>query len=156
MIKPQNYKKFSISITHFPILFVILHLSKHKTNLKSLLIEFLAEEGYRYNETDFGLEFKSNGLTILFINSSNDEQIFQLILPGIYEMNDENELAVLQATNKVSYEFKVVKAYVDNDNDVNVSFQILADSTPELNELLPRAIRMLEQARADFYHNLGV
>lgn len=126
------------------------------SNLKSLLIEFLAEEGYRYNETDFGLEFKSNGLTILFINSSNDEQIFQLILPSIYEMNDENELAVLQAVNKVSYEFKVVKAYVDNDNDVNVSFQILADSTPELNELLPRAIRMLEQARADFYHNLGV
>ena len=126
------------------------------SNLKSLLIEFLAEEGYRYNETDFGLEFKSNGLTILFINSSNDEQIFQLILPGIYEMNDENELAVLQAVNKVSYEFKVVKAYVDNDNDVNVSFQILADSTPELNELMPRAIRMLEQARADFYHNLGV
>ncbi|MBQ9466518.1 MAG: YbjN domain-containing protein [Muribaculaceae bacterium] len=126
------------------------------SNLKNLLIEFLAEEGYRHKETNFGLEFKSNGLTILFINSSNDEQIFQLILPGIYEMNDENELAVLQAANKVSYEFKVVKAYVDNDNDVNVSFQILADSTPELNELMPRAIRMLEQARADFYRNLGV
>ena len=126
------------------------------SNLKSLLIEFLAEEGYRYNETDFGLEFKSNGLTILFINSSNDEQIFQLILPGIYEVNDDNELAVLQATNKVTYGFKVVKAYVTNSKSVDVSFQILADSTPELNELLPRAIRMLEQAREEFYRDLGI
>lgn len=125
-------------------------------NLMNLLIDFLDEEGYRHSETDFGLEFKSNGLTILFIRSETDSQIFQLILPDIYDVNDDNEFAVLQAANKVSYGFKVIKAYVTRSRTVDVSFQILADSTPEIKEFMPRAISMLEQARTDFYRNLGV
>ena len=127
-----------------------------ETNLKKLLEEFLANEGYRYEETDFGLAFKDDGLHVLFLDVEGDERYFTLLLPGIYEMNEDNELEVLRAVNKVSGDFKVVKAYVTDNGNVNVAFQILADSTPVVEDFVPRALHMLKQAREDFYRYLGL
>jgi len=41
-----------------------------------------------------------------------------------------------------------------DDRDVWVAFEILADSTPELADFVPRAISLLRAGRQDFYNRL--
>ncbi len=121
-------------------------------DLYEMLKDFLSDEGFKYTEEDFGLAFRYNELHFLFIKDEQDDQLFRLLLPGIYEKTEENELEVLRACNDVTYGIKVVKVFVTQNNSVSCSFEILADSTPVLNDFVPRAVRMLTLARDQFYN----
>ncbi|MBQ4367068.1 MAG: hypothetical protein II786_03170 [Muribaculaceae bacterium] len=126
-------------------------------NLNDLMLEFLRSEGYRPDVTDFGLAFKVEGLSFLFLKDDNDDQYFRLMMPGIYDINDDNEYEVLKALNETNASMKVVKLYTmgeDDDRDVWVAFEILADSTPELKDFVPRAISLLRAGRRDFYQRI--
>lgn len=121
-----------------------------------LMLDFLANEGFRPKEEDFGLVFKVEGLNFLFFKDDNDDQYFRLTLPGIYDVNDDNELAVLRAINGANAAMKVVKLYIlgeGDDRDVWVAFEILLDNTPDMG-FVERAINLLKAGRQDFYRRL--
>ena len=124
-------------------------------DLNKLMINYLAEEGYRPHETEFGIAFKSEGFNFLFFKDEDDEQYFRLMMPAIFVVTEDNEDMVLRAMNDVNSNIKVVKLYTMNmedeegNKDVNVwaAFEILADTTPELGDIVPRAITLLNGAR---------
>ena len=124
-------------------------------DLNKLMINYLAEEGYRPHETEFGIAFKSEGFNFLFFKDEDDEQYFRLMMPAIFVVTEDNENMVLRAMNDVNSNIKVVKLYTMNmedeegNKDVNVwaAFEILADTTPELGDIVPRAITLLNGAR---------
>ncbi len=124
-------------------------------SLNQLVIDFLAERGIAYREVEFGVTFKYNDLDYLFVNDDNDEQYFRLVIPYIHDFPRESRerLVVYNAMNTVNSAFKVVKAYVD-EGTVNVAFEILADSTPVVEDIMPRALGLLHRARKAFYHSL--
>ena len=127
-----------------------------------MMINFLAEEGFRPHETEFGIAFKSEGINFLYFKDSEDEQYFRLIMPAIFEMTEDNEEMVLKAMNDVNGNIKVVKLYTmdmedeegKKDVSVWVAFEILADTTPELGDIIPRAITLLQGARIAFLAKL--
>ena len=127
-----------------------------------MMINFLAEEGFRPHETEFGIAFKSEGINFLYFKDSEDEQYFRLIMPAIFEMTEDNEEMVLKAMNDVNGNIKVVKLYTmdmedeegKKDVSVWVAFEILADTTPELGDIVPRAISLLKAARIGFLSKL--
>lgn len=131
-------------------------------DLNKMMINFLAEEGFRPHETEFGIAFKIEGINYLYFKDTEDEQYFRLIMPAIFEMTEDNEEMVLKAMNFVNSNIKVVKLYTmemedeegKKDVSVWVAFEILADTTPELGDIVPRAISLLNAARVGFLSKL--
>lgn len=131
-------------------------------DLTKLIFDFLAEEGFRPHETEFGIAFKSEGLNFLFFKDDEDEQYFRLMMPAIFEVTEDNEDMILQAMNDVNGSIKVVKLYTmdmqDEEDKKNtsvwVAFEILADTTPEMADIVPRAITLLKGGRIAFLARL--
>ena len=131
-------------------------------NLTKLMIDFLAEEGFRPHETEFGIAFKSEGFNFLFFKDDEDEQYFRLMMPAIFEVTEDNEDMILKAMNDVNGNIKVVKLYtmeMENEDgkkstSVWVAFEILADTTPEMADIVPRAIALLKGGRIAFLTKL--
>ncbi|MBQ4005995.1 MAG: hypothetical protein II609_04445 [Muribaculaceae bacterium] len=123
-----------------------------------LLLEHLQNEGYRPKEESFGLVFKVEGLNFLYFRDEKDDQYFRLCLPGIFDVNNDNEYAVLKAMNGANASMKVVKLYIvgdeEEDRDVWVAFEILLDNTPDIGDFMDRAIGLLRAGRQDFYNRL--
>ena len=131
-------------------------------DLNKLIFDFLAEEGFRPHETEFGIAFKSEGFNFLFFKDDEDEQYFRLMMPAIFEVTEDNEDMILKAMNDVNGNIKVVKLYTMEMEDeeekkstsVWVAFEILADTTPEIGDILPRAITLLKGGRIAFLARL--
>lgn len=131
-------------------------------DLNKLMIDFLAEEGFRPHETEFGIAFKHEGFNFLYFKDEEDEQYFRLMMPAIFEVTEDNEEMILRAMNEVNSNIKVVKLYTmdmedeEGKKDVNVwvAFEILADTTPELTDIVPRSIALLKGARIAFLAKL--
>ena len=124
--------------------------------LNELLLDFLQEEGYRpkVDPEDGEITFKSEGLTYSYFPDENDDQYFRLMLPAIYDVNEDNKYEVLEAIDKTNFNIKVIKLYTVHDRSVWAALEILMDTTPEMNEIVPRAITLLRHARTDLYQNL--
>lgn len=131
-------------------------------DLNKLMMNYLAEEGFRPHETPFGIAFKSESVNFLYFKDPEDEQYFRLMMPAIFEVTEDNEDMVLHAMNDVNSNIKVVKLYTMDLNDENgnketsvwAAFEILADTTPELIDIVPRAITLLRGARVAFLARL--
>ena len=131
-------------------------------DLNKMMMEFLAEEGFRPHETPFGIAFKSEGLNFLYFKDEDDEQYFRLMMPAIFVVTEDNEDTVLSVMNDVNGTIKVVKLYTmdiededgKSEKSVWAAFEILADTTPELNDIVPRAIALLRGARIAFLSKL--
>jgi len=131
-------------------------------DLNKLMIDYLAEEGFRPHETPFGIAFKSEGTNYLYFKDDEDEQYFRLMMPAIFQVTEDNEDTIMRAMNDVNSSIKVVKLYTmemedeqgKKDTSVWVAFEILADSTPELADIVPRAINLLKGARLAFLTRL--
>ena len=131
-------------------------------DLNKMMMEFLAEEGFRPHETEFGIAFKSEGLNFLYFKDADDEQYFRLMMPAIFVVTEDNEETIMRVMNDVNGSIKVVKLYTMNLEDeqgkeetsVWVAFEILADTTPELSDIVPRALALLRSARVSFLARL--
>ncbi len=131
-------------------------------DLTKLMMDYLAEEGFRPHETPFGIAFKSEGINYLYFKDEEDEQYFRLMMPAIFQITEDNEDMVLRAMNEVNGNIKVVKLYTMEledeegkpDTSVWVAFEILADTTPVLNDIVPRAITLLQGGRLAFLAKL--
>ena len=131
-------------------------------DLNKLMMNYLAEEGFRPHETPFGIAFKSEGFNYLYFKDEDDEQYFRLMMPAIFEVTEDNEEMIMRVMNEVNGSIKVVKLYTmdleDEDGktepSVWVAFEILADTTPELKDIVPRAINLLQGARIAFLAKL--
>jgi hypothetical protein len=131
-------------------------------DLNKLMIEYLAEEGFRPHETPFGIAFKNEGINFLFFKDEEDEQYFRLMMPAVFVVTEDNEETVMRVMNDVNGSIKVVKLYTmdiededgKSEKSVWAAFEILADTTPELNDIVPRAIALLRGARIAFLAKL--
>ena len=131
-------------------------------DLNKLMMEFLAEEGFRPHETEFGIAFKSEGINFLYFKDEEDEQYFRLMMPAIFVVTEDNEETIMKVMNDVNGTIKAVKLYTMDMEDENgkketsvwVAFEILADTTPELTDIVPRALALLRSARIAFLAKL--
>lgn len=121
-----------------------------------MVMNFLRQQGFcpEVDEDNGNILFKYQMANFLFINNDEDEEFFQLLMPGIYDVTDDNRDVVLEAANKVNHSIKVVKACVINDS-VWLFFENLLDHTPEVEDIIPRALAILQGARQHFYQEIS-
>lgn len=123
-------------------------------NLKEMMMEYLREEGFCPKENEYGLDFKCEGRSFVFFFEENDERFFRLMMPNIFDVTDENHDIVLKALNETNSSMKVIKAYTPIPQAVWLSFEVLVDSTPVLDDIVPRALDMLRAGQQVFYETI--
>ena len=99
---------------------------------------------------NFGISFKFQMTNYVYMEDENDESFFNLLIPNIYDVSEENELEVLRAINNVNNSMKVAKLVISNDS-VWVCFENLLDKEHKMEELVPVAVSTLYQGRQRFY-----
>lgn len=108
-------------------------------------------------KNDLGLNFTYDGWNFLLWNDADDPLFFRLILPGVFDVTDDNFAKAIMACNKVNWDFKVVKAVLydfEDEHDkgaaVWICYEQQLDTEPQLEELIPRAIHSLISATDAF------
>ena len=86
-------------------------------DLNKLMINYLAEEGFRPHETPFGIAFKNEGFNFLYFKDEDDEQYFRLMMPAIFVVTEDNEDTIMKLMNEVNGNIKVVKLYTMDIED---------------------------------------
>ncbi len=120
-----------------------------------MVFEYLKSQGLVPKiDSDNDIVFKYQMLTFIYFNNDDDEQFFRLALPGIFDVTDENRVTVLEAMNETNRRMKVVKLYIPSV-DVWAATEIMMDSTPVLDDLVPRLLNILIGARKEFYDQIG-
>ena len=119
------------------------------------VLDFLKTQGFCPEVDEHGgIIFKYQMATFLFINNDEDEEFFQLAMPHIYQVTDDNRDIVLEAANKTNTSMKVAKISVMADS-VWAFFEILLDQSPDVKDIIPRALNILMGARQTLYENLN-
>lgn len=120
-----------------------------------MVFDYLRNQGLvpQYNQSG-NITFKYQMRSFLFFVDDDDAAFFNLTLPRIYEVTDDNRLAVFEAINEVNENTKVVKLTIANDS-VWCATEIMMDTTPELDDLIPRLLGILLTSREKFYKAIG-
>ena len=116
--------------------------------------QWLVSQGFQPEERSFGYHFRYQMLNYYIeYDQEEDDQYLRVIMPGIYDMDENNRLEVLSAANEVDSTRKVIKCFVPDDS-VHIAAELLVDQSPDLGDIIPRAIRMLQSGRDVFYEAL--
>lgn len=122
--------------------------------IKQEIKNYLISEGLQPKEEQFGFYFKYQMLSFLIHWDENDARFLQILLPSIFSVDENNREDVLETINKINIERKVVKCLLINDS-VSIVAEQLLDTTPNYQDIIPRTLGMLRQARDGFYENLS-
>ena len=121
-------------------------------NTSEKVFEYLKYQGLvpEYDEKG-NINYKYQMKSFFYINNDNDAPFINLTLPNIYEVTDDNRMAVFEAINQVNETTKVVKLTIASNDNVWCATEIMMDSTPELDDLFPRLMNILLTSREKFY-----
>ena len=121
-----------------------------------MVLDFLRKQGFcpEVDENNGNILFKYQMAGFLYINNDEDQEFFQLIMPNICDVTEENRELILEAANSNNKGIKVVKTCVFNDS-VWLFFENFLDSSPDVSDILPRALNALQGARQEFYKQLS-
>ena len=130
--------------------------------LYDLVLEYLQNKSYCPKEEDYGIVFKVEDLNFNYIREPGDDQNFLLCLfaATVTDVNNDIELAVLKAMDETNASVKGVKLYYNvggiegEYRHVWLAFDILLDKTPDIGNIIDRAIFLLLGAREYFYNLL--
>lgn len=128
-------------------------MALNKTRLDEMFY-YLSGQGLRPEKRDYGLYFRYNMLNFTIYWDEDDAEFLKINLPGIYQVNYDNLADVLLACNAVNLKRKVVKAYIVDGESVHVAAEQLLDTSPDYDDVIPRTLNMLVQARDIFYQEI--
>lgn len=115
---------------------------------------WLRQNGVPFNEEVFGLAFKYQGANFIIANNDNDPLYFQLIMPGIYDVQPGEKVKVLEVANSLTREIKCLKVVIQDGGSVWLMTEMFIDSTPELDDFMERLFAILHGGRVKFYSKM--
>lgn len=122
-----------------------------------LLLDFLSEEGFRPKlDEDQDIVFKCEGRNFLCFPSEKDEKFFQLVMPFIFEVSEDNREMVLDVCNEVTRGMKVAKCVITDaeESSVWLLYETYVDDPSNLGEVFSRALSTLFTAYQEFTDNI--
>lgn len=131
---------------------------------RELVVKFLKENKIEPENTEYGLRFFLENWSFLLWDDPDDPTFFRLTLPGVFDVTDDNFAEAIIACNQVNMDYKVVKALIysfdgekEDEEEMNVwiCFEQVLDSTPEVSDLMPRAVNSMINAAHDFVQKMS-
>lgn len=118
------------------------------------MIEFLRSQGFKYElDEDGDLFFKYQMRNFLYYANDDDQGFFQIAMPAIFDVTEDNREAVLEAANSVTASIKVAKVVIIGEK-VWLFAELLLDSTPVYDDIVPRVLDILMGTQQQFYEAL--
>lgn len=122
-------------------------------NINDELLEYLATEGLRPHKEEFGIHFRYQMLDFLIFWDEGDDHFLRVSIPNIFDVDDNNRFDILMVCNEINKERKVIKA-IATDDSVWITAEQLLDQTPVYQDIIPRTLGMLLEARTEFFEKL--
>lgn len=125
-------------------------------NQKEIILEQLNALGFEFVELgDAGFVFKYNDLNYLYMPDEDDEQFLRIAIPHLFEVTEENRMAVLDAMHETGLMLKYAKVCIMYENAAWAIYEHRLTSTDNLAELSEHIIRVLEAAAHVFYKKIN-
>lgn len=125
-------------------------------NQKEIIIDQLKAMGFEPVELgDVGYVFKYEDMNYLYMPDDDDEQFLRIVIPHLFEVTDENRVAVLDAMHGTGLMLKYAKVCIMYENAAWAIYEHRLTSTDNLAELLEHIIRVLEAAAHVFYKKIN-
>lgn len=125
--------------------------------VKGQVMGWLKSKGILATKNELGLNFTYQGWNFLLWNDADDPLFFRLVLPGVFDVTDENYAKSIMVCNNVNWNYKVVKAVLyefDDGRNIGASiwmcFEQSLDSVQQVDYLMPRALHSLLSAAEVF------
>ncbi len=116
------------------------------------LHEYLAQEGFLPEKTEFGLQFRSESLDFIHFRDDNDELFYNLFFPQIFKAEEGTQADVMTAINNANLQTKVAKGALHPDNFVWVGVECVLSENYDLSDILHKTLNMMKYYREVFYH----
>jgi hypothetical protein len=116
------------------------------------ILEILYQLGFQPELVDenFGYRFEYEGLTILYTPEDEDAHTVCFMIPGIFDISDDNRVAVLEAMVKLAGRMKFVQPVIMSDS-VWLNYQHFLSSQEPTPEVLEHMIRVLAVSTIQFH-----
>lgn len=125
-------------------------------NQKEIILEQLNAMGFEPVELgDAGFVFKYEDLNYLYMPDEDDEQFLRIAIPHLFEVTEENRVAVLEAMHETSLLLKYAKVNIMYESATWAVYEHRLTTTDNLSELLEHIIRVLEAAAHVFYKKIN-
>ena len=125
-------------------------------NQKEIILDQLKAMGFEPIELgDAGFVFKYEDMNYLYMPDDDDEQFLRIVIPHLFEVTDDNRVAVLDAMHETGLMLKYAKVCIMYENAAWAIYEHHLNSTENLPELLEHIIRVLEATAHVFYRKLN-
>lgn len=119
--------------------------------IKDDVLSALSALGFIPEEIEeFGYRFDYEGLTIVYSEEEEDTKCLSLMVPNLFDITDENRVAVLETMVKISGTVKYVQPHIMFDNQVWINYQHYLGDDEVTPELIEHMIRVLTYATIKF------
>lgn len=99
----------------------------------------------------FGCRFEYEGLTIVYSIDDEDSKCVTLAVPDVFDISDDNRVAVLEAMVKICGKLKFVQPHIMFENQVWLNYQHYAGDNEVTPELIEHMIRVLAFSTITFH-----
>lgn len=114
-------------------------------NQKEIVLGRLKAMGFEPAELgDLGYVFKYDGVSYLYMPDDDDEHFLRIVIPQLFDVTDENRVAVLDAMHETGLMLKYAKVCIMYEDAVWAVYEHRLNSNDNLSELLEHIIRVLE------------
>ena len=125
-------------------------------NQKEIILDQLKAMGFEPIELgDVGFVFNYEDMNYLYMPDDDDEQFLRIVIPHLFEVTEENRVAVLDAMHETGLMLKYAKVCIMYENAAWAIYEHRLASTDNLAELLEHIIRVLEAAAHVFYKKIN-
>ena len=100
----------------------LMEKNKKSQSLCQQVTVILRKLGFKYEKTEDDLRFVYEGINMLIMFTPDDNYL-GILVPGILDVNEENELSVLQVVEKINNQLKYVKAFLPHRNSLWLSYE---------------------------------
>lgn len=119
--------------------------------IKDNVLSALSALGFIPEEIEgFGYRFDYEGLTLVYSEEEEDTKCISLMVPNLFDITDENRVAVLETMVKISGKVKYVQPHIMFYNQVWINYQHYLGDNEVTPELIEHMIRVLTYATIKF------
>lgn len=119
--------------------------------IKDDVLSALSALGFIPEEIEgFGYRFDYEGLTLVYSEEEEDTKCLSLMVPNLFDITDENRVAVLETMVIISGRVKYVQPHIMFDNQVWINYQHYLGDNEVTPELIEHMIRVLTYATIKF------
>lgn len=120
--------------------------------IKDKVLEILYQLGFQPESVDenFGYRFEYEGLVVLYTPEDEDAHTAYFMIPGIFDISEDNRVAVLEAMVKLAGRMKFVQPVIFGDS-VWLNYQHFLGNQEPTSELIEHMIRVLAISTVQFH-----